>query len=538
MTDLTTDATNQVLSAYSSAYGTFGEQMAPGSGWSARGGPQSSDAQVFRVQNNAMADARDLSRANPYGQSARRTVTDAVIGARLTLQLEPSVEVLGVTAEAAADWVDMVEAEWDVYANSDKYHCDAQRKQDFTGLMRTAFSSDYVSGEALGTIEWKRGSSQDRTCLYLIQPERLSDPRGMLDYTGKRRMGIELDQHGAPVAYHIRERHPGDGMWWGPNSYNWKRVPRYTYWGRQQVLHHFEADQPEMTRGLSAFINAAQPMRMLRDYNMTELESAAVRATYAAVIESELDYAEAMKIIGPDLAGAIGGNSGINLQMKIMADRASYYRGQEFKFGKSKVAHLLPNENLKMVQGTQHAAALKDFNEVNLFEISAGLGVGNSSLTKNFSNTNYSGARAELYDVYRSYEVRRESFLAAFAMPLFGAWLEERIALRGTLPMLGNKNFYEVRDALVKGSFNTWGKPRLDPLKENQADKITYDAGALSLRDICAAEGRDWRLVMRQRAREKAEMDTLGLKPEDINWTLILNEGAKKAPTDNGGNNT
>jgi lambda family phage portal protein len=482
----------------------------------------SSDMTAWRNKDAFAADARDSARSNPYGKSALRSQVDSIIGTNFTLQYRPDAKALGVTPEEAADYADLVEEVWQRAATSPYNHMDAQRKQTFSSLMRSAYSSFYVSGETLATIEWKKSSNGDRTCLHLLEPERLSDPQGRQDYLGKRRMGVERDQHGAPVAYHIREVNISDAAIWGPASdqWKWKRIPRYTGWGRLNVIHYFDQDRPDMTRGLTSYITALQSMRLLQDYNLTELESAALRATYAAVIESELDYESAMMVIGDEKAGAIGSNPALDMRLRMMADQVEYYRGQDFKFGKSKVAHLLPNEKLHMVQGTQSASALKDFNSQNLQQIASSLGVDYATLTKDFSSTNYSGARAALFDVWRSYEVRRQAFIDSVPNPFFGAWLEEQIAVKGSIPMLGKKTFYEARDAICKSSFQTWSKPRLDPQKENAADQLLYDMGALSLRDICAQDGRDWRDVLQQRALEKAMRLKLGLKPEDINPDL------------------
>jgi len=500
-------------------------------GWAARPYLTSSDMTVYRNKDMFAADARDASRTNPYARSAKRTSVDSIIGTTMTLSLQPISEILGVTDQEAQDWAEMVENKWAIAAESPDCHFDAQRKQTFTGLMRETYSGFYTSGESLGTIEWKASSNGQRTCYLNIEPERLSDPRGQHDIIHGRRMGVERDRHGAPIGYHIRERHPSDGAFWGPIDFHkWKYVPRRNSWGRWQCLHYFEQDRPDMTRGISAFTTALLPMRLLQDYMTTELESAAVRATYAAVIQSELNYEEAMKVVGDEYANTMKGNPMLDFTMRRMADSAAFYRGQDMRFGKAKISHLLPNEELKMVQGTQHANGLKDYADQNLHLLASSLGVDYASLTKDYAKVNYSGARAALYDVWRSYEVRREEFVDAVAWPIFVCWLEEMVALREQIPMLGNRSFYDVRDALTYGTFETWTKPRLDPLKEGQADLIMYNAGALSLRDLAKQEGRDWRRVLNDRAQEKAEMKKLGLTPEDIDWTLIMNAGAKNKP--------
>lgn len=519
------------LALETSALGVGGEvlAMAPGRAWSSAPHTTSSDMVVFRNQNLTTADAWELSRSNAFARSALRSHQDSVLGANLKLQLSPDARLLGVTDQQAADWTDMAESEWAASAESDKFVFDAQRSQTFSGLMRTAYASYYVAAEALGAIEWKKCvGAEDRTCLYLITPERLSDPHMRVDHTGKRRMGVERDKHGAPTAYHIREQLASDGMWKARDTWKWNRVERHTWWGRPKILHHFKHDRPDMTRGMTGFASIALALRMFQDYARTELESAAVRATYAAVIESELDYEDAMRVIGPEHASAVQRDGLLDLSIRAMAESAKYYRGQDVRFGKAKVAHLLPNEKLKMVQGTAHMSALKEFASASMYEVAAGAGVDYASLTKDYSHTNYSGARAALFDVWRGYEAERAEFFANFAMPFVGAWLEERIAIRKTMPMLGGGDFYDMRSALVKGTFETWGRPRLDPLKEAQADKIIFDMGAKSLKDVCAQEGKDYREVLAQRGREKALMKKLGLKPEDIDWTLIMNQGAQK----------
>ena len=514
-----------------------GDELGPNSAWSARPYLTSSDLVAFRIKDGFNADARDLSRSNGYAKSALSATISSVIGVALKLQLAPNAAMLGVSPDTAMEWAKMVEARWEADAHSPSFCLDAARRRTFAGLMRTAMSIAYVSGETLASVEWKRSFSENgtRTCLNLIAPERLSDPLGMIDYTGVRRMGVDRDKQGAPEAYHIREQHQSDAGMWGFDQMKWNRVKRFSFWGRPNILHYFEDDQADMTRGISSFSAVAMQMRMLDDYARTELESAALRATYAAVIETESDWETAMQTIGPEMRASLQANGPMELNLKRMASAAQYYRGQDFRYGKSKVAHLLPDEKLHMVQGTQNASALKDFTSSNVNQIAAGLSVSTESMTKNFSDTNYSGARASLYNVHRGHMVTRDGFVSRFGWPFFTAWLEEHIALRGTIPMLGDRSFYECKDSISQGSFETWGKIRLDPLKEVQADQVLYNMGATTLKDICASEGYDYEAVLAQRAKEKATMAKLGLKPEDINPELIMNQGAQPKGEAGGG---
>eukprot|EP00952_Eustigmatos_sp_NYUAD-ZCMA_P009476 39150-Eustigmatos_ZCMA.PRE.1 len=68
-------------------------------------------------------------------------------------------------------------------------------------------------------------------------------------------MGVDRDKHGAPTAYNIRECTISDVAIWGPagSQFAWRKVPRYTPWGRLNVIHFFEHDAPDMTRGMTSF---------------------------------------------------------------------------------------------------------------------------------------------------------------------------------------------------------------------------------------------------------------------------------------------
>jgi len=499
---------------------------------------RSSDSETYRAKDSAASAARDLSRTTAYGKSAARTVVDNVVGAAFRLTVEADALLLGVTSEQAQEWELLVKAEWHAYAEGMGNGADARRQQQFSGLMRTAFASYFVSGEALASVEFKRNEFNEYgTCYLLHDPERLSDPRGEVQINGTRRMGVEQDRHGAPIAYWLRRSMPSDMIWQTGLTWEWDRYARYTGWGRPRILHAFEHDRPAMTRGLSAFTTAIDPLARHDQYVATELEAAAVRAMFAATLTSELNYEDALNVLGPDQRQAIQANGAMSLALQYMTDRLQFYGGQDLKIGKAKVTHLLPNEKLDTKSGNQLPGVLKEFSTTALYQIASALGVDFATLTKDYSATNYSGARVAMAEIEKSYAVRRTDFISQFAAPAAWAWLEEAIVVRRTIPMLGNGSFYERRGAVSLG-FSALGRVPIDPLKEAQARAAEYNMGATSLRDICTAADRDWKVVLDQRAREKAEMARLGLKPEDINPELIMNAGGDQKPKpDNSGSN-
>jgi len=58
----------------------------------------------------------------------------------------------------------------------------------------------------------------------------------------------------------------------------------------------------------------------------------------------------------------------------------------------------------------------------------------------------------------------------------------------------------------------TWdGFEHVDPRKEAEADALMVEKNMASAAEVCAKRGRDWRVVYRQRATEKALAEELGI---------------------------
>jgi capsid protein len=87
------------------------------------------------------------------------------------------------------------------------------------------------------------------------------------------------------------------------------------------------------------------------------------------------------------------------------------------------------------------------------------------------------------------------------------AWLDEA-TVAGIIP----------RGLPPFGAWNwtwTWdGFEHVDPLKEADADAAMVANNMASLSEVCSKRGRDWRVVLRQRAAEKAMEREMGVEPQ------------------------
>ncbi|MGC9755824.1 phage portal protein, partial [Escherichia coli] len=162
----------------------------------------------------------------------------------------------------------------------------------------------------------------------------------------------------------------------------------------------------------------------------TQLQSAIVKAMYAATIESEMDTQSAMDFI-------LGANSNEQRDKLTgwIGEIAAYYAAAPVRLGGAKVPHLMPGDslNLQTAQDTDNGYSV--FEQSLLRYIAAGLGVSYEQLSRNYAQMSYSTARASANESWAHFMGRRKFIASRQASQMFLCWLEEAIVRRVvTLP--------------------------------------------------------------------------------------------------------
>ncbi|HXH13523.1 MAG TPA: phage portal protein [Alphaproteobacteria bacterium] len=158
------------------------------------------DSQTLRDRS------RDLIRNTPLATGAVNTVVQNVVGGGLQLQARPEWEALEMSEDQADEWKAGVEREFRLWAESTE--CDITRTQNFYGLQDLVFRAVLEAGDcAVLTPMVPARTSPYSLRLQVIEAERLANTEGKQD-TERLKAGIEFDENGAPVAYHIRRKHP------------------------------------------------------------------------------------------------------------------------------------------------------------------------------------------------------------------------------------------------------------------------------------------------------------------------------------------
>ena len=121
---------------------------------------------------------------------------------------------------------------------------------------------------------------------------------------------------------------------------------------------------------------------MLDTLQQTQLQSAIVKAMYAATIESELDSQQAFEYI----AGA-GTDIDSNPLSSFIQSYVTYYNGANIKLGGVKVPHLHPGDKLSLQTAQNADAGFSSLEKSLLRYVAAGVGASYEELSRDYSRS-------------------------------------------------------------------------------------------------------------------------------------------------------
>jgi lambda family phage portal protein len=193
--------------------------------------------------------------------------------------------------------------------------------------------------------------------------------------------------------------------------------------------------------------------------------------------------------------------------------RADFHRAKALSLGGVRLPTMAPGEDIKTVSATRPGGNFPDFEHAMLRNVAAALGLSAAQVSQDWSRTNYSSARAEMLDAWKTLARRRLDFATGFASPVYGAWLEEEFD-KGRVPLPARApSFGSARAAYQRCKWIGPGRGWIDPVKERQGEVLGLDAGFSTLEQACSEmNGADWREQLEQRAVEVATFKRLGLK--------------------------
>ncbi|HLN23445.1 MAG TPA: phage portal protein [Patescibacteria group bacterium] len=473
---------------------------------------RSPDAEINQFRDRMVARSRDLARNDGWAAGGITRILDNTVGASFRLSANPDYRALAMHARGFdAVWADefrrAAEALWRGYADDLNRYNDVSRQLTISQQFRLALRHKLVDGDALAVAYWMpervgRGGARYATSFLVVDPDRLSNPQQIMD-TKYLRGGVEIDDDGVPLAYHIRKAEQND--WYNSmESMEWERVEREDGDGWRRVIHDYERDRGGQHRGVGVFTPVLARLKMLARYYGVELQAATVASIFGTYVTSPYDPAAVQDALAGD-------DDEIGLYQSLRLDWAKEHPAM---LNGVRVPTMAPGETINSVAATHPHTGFGEFAHEMLRTVAAALGVSAEQITQDWSQTNYSSARAALLESWKTMTRRRDEFAMGFTTPIYAAWLHEAMTL-GELPLPRNAPaFIEAATAYSRCGWLGPGRGWVDPVKEKQGAVLGMDAGLSTLKAECADNsGRDWEEILDQRKIEMDGFAARGLTP-------------------------
>ncbi|TAL89277.1 MAG: phage portal protein [Candidimonas sp.] len=480
---------------------------------------RSPDAEINQYRDRMVARSRDLARNDGWASGGITRVLDNTVGASLRLSANPDYRALAaMTGNKAFDavWAEeyrrALEGHWRGFSDDIGRYNDVSRQMTVGQQMRLAMRHKLIDGDDLVVVYWMPervgyGGATYCTSYLVVDPDRLSNPFQMQD-TKYMRGGVEIDDHGVPLAYHIRKAHQND--WYNSiESMEWERIEREDEDGWQRVIHDFERDRAGQNRGIGVFTPVLARFKMLARYYGVELQAATIAASLGTYVTSPYDPALIQEKLGA------GEDDDDLTQYQDL--RLNWNKESPATFNGVRVPALAPGEEIVSVSSAHPHGGFGPFAAEMLRTFAAAIGVSAEQITQDWSKTNYSSARAALLESWKTLTRRSVEFKTGTATPMYGAFVSEVID-RGDVPLpSGAPSYIEARTHYARCDWLGVARGWVDPVKEKQGAVLGMDAALSTLKRECAEQGMDYEEVIQQRAVEVRQFKEAGLPPP--NWS-------------------
>lgn len=398
------------------------------------------------------ARSRDLSINNDYARKFLDMMTANVVGPNgFTLQSQ-------VTDPGGASDTLARRAIEDGFWNWGRAgECETSAKLSFADFCRLYIRTVARDGEVLvRRVRDKRFTFGYR--LQMLDIDRLDILHNESLANGNIvRMGVELDSFGAPVAYWLLSRHPGEYMSQNAGSLIRERI------AAAEVFHNFIPDRPEQTRGFPWMATAMMRMNMLHGY-----EEAAITAARNGA--SKMGFFTSPDGTAKDLSDGTDDQGNFT----TTAEPGTFdVIPQGYTFEQYNPEY--PTQNYD------------SFVKSCLRGIASGLGISYNTLANDLEGVNFSSIRSGTLAERENFMVIQNWMIETFLRPLFLDWLESAL-LKGACVMPNGSALPAGK--LFKFTVHAWQGRRwqwVDPEKDINASLLAI-RGGLSTPQIVAAQ--------------------------------------------------
>lgn len=412
--------------------------------------------------------------------------------------------------------------------------------------LRTLRTAEIVDGEGFILLTTNpRLTNPVKLDLRTVEADQIASPN-LWQETERQVDGIEFDEYGNPVRYHMLESHPG-------TSSSDKTKPVLA----EFMIHAFRADRPGQVRGIPQYTAALDLFAELRRFTRATVLAAETAASFPMVIHTNVPGIEPAEV--PDM--------------------------DSFPLENGEATTLPAGWSLGQVRSEHPSTTYGDFKKELLNEIARCMQLPYNVAAGNSAGYNYASGRLDHQVYFKALRVLQSVYARCVLDRIFHAWLREALLVPGVSANVGNKmlaiqgmqRFYSIvygaspqrvhryelevaadwleeQGSATAGAVREWataaekdnveavflsphqwfwdGHEHVDPKKEADAQSVRLENHTTTLAYEYARQGRDWEVELRQRAKEKALLKELGLSVAAPTQTETEQEGEDDAEGD------
>lgn len=440
-------------------------------------GDTTQDTELRGDLRTLRARSRQMIRDNPHALNLRRMIQNNVVGQGIGIQCQVQ------TKDGKPDQKtnDLIEAAWYEWCEAD--NCHAAGRLNMTEMMRLIIGSVFQDGEILvRKIHEGFGRSDVPFSLEVIESDLLVDNECTMTPSKRGntvRLGVEVNQWMRPQAYWFWPNHPGD-INVSANTQN-----QLICIEAVDIVHLYLVERWPQTRGTPWLHSVLKKLKDMGGYVNSEIVAARAAANIVGFVQREI-------IDDGDLV-----NDGKPIPKYLRSEPGMFQR-------------LLPGEKFEGFTPSRPNSNIDAFMRYMLREVAAGVGVSYETLSRDYSQSNYSSSRLALLDDRDQWRVLQTWLIEKFLKPVFCDWLDHAV-LSGRLNLPG---YFENKERYQTVRFKPRGWSWVDPAKEVTAYINARNAGFMSDSDVVAAmgNGQDYEDICKQRAKDKATAEFYGVE--------------------------
>lgn len=432
--------------------------------------------------------SRELVRNNDHAKSVIRAFGNNVIGEGVRMQSQVLQARGGGKLDEKIN--SQIETQWEKWGK--KINCHTEGQMDFHDIAKMLVEQVFEAGEIyVRFIYQKFGDSKVPLSLEIIEADKLDDDYN-LKLAGESyiKMGVEKNQWGRPIGYHFYQTHPGETGIYSGFQKKRVRIPA------DEVIPLFPVSRPGQTRGVPVLASAMVNLHHMAGYQEGEVVTARATSSLMGFIESPT---------GDALADDVDTNTG---------EKLTSFEPAVFKY-------LGPGEKMNVPNIQRPSGQFEPFVRAMLRSLGAGSGISYETISRDYSQSNYSSTRQALVEDRDNYKIIQKWIIRHFYQIVFEKWLDLAV-LSGAVKI---KNYELAPDLYKAPKWMPRGWSWIDPLKEVMANKAAVRAGFKTQSEVISEMGGDYDQFIQMREREVKIAKEKGLV-FDSDAALVDNAGA------------